>query len=65
MIYSNRFAAFHEKQVAAQVSRLKAAVYKTSRNARIEPFMGLKFYVVTHGLSLKAFGLQSIYLSNY
>jgi hypothetical protein len=94
--------------VTAQVFRLKAEVYKTSRKARINPFKTFpvslpaatgvaqagttfgsireesslgkkpkrfdkfisqlkcpKFCVIAHGLSLKAFSLQSIYLSRY
>jgi hypothetical protein len=94
--------------VTAQVFRLKAEVYKTSRKARIKPFKTFpvslpaatgaaqagttfgsireesslgkkpkrfdkfisqlkcpKFCVIALGLSLKAFSLQSIYLSRY
>jgi hypothetical protein len=52
--------------VTTQVFRLKAEGSKLSRKARIEPFKTFsEFCIITHDLPLKAFSLQSIYLSSY
>ena len=51
--------------MTSQVFRLKAEGSKLSRKTRIEPFkIFSEFCLIMHGLPLKAFSLQPIYMSS-